>query len=80
MPGQTLLTIISLYSYYDKNPMYVCILSFQLVELNGAPRMKLSQDITKVTVPGKKNIYRLYGNDGKPHAGCLFSVISMCKV
>ena len=41
------------------------IFLFQLVELNGDPRMKLSQEIAKVTIPGKKNIYRLYGHDGK---------------
>lgn len=27
--------------------------------------MKLSQDIEKVTIPGKKDAYRLYGGDGK---------------
>ena len=46
--------------FYKKNNDY-----FQLVELNGDPRMKLSQDLAKVTIPGKKNIYRLYGHDGR---------------
>lgn len=27
--------------------------------------MKLSQDIEKVTIPGKKEAFRLYGGDGK---------------
>lgn len=36
-----------------------------MVEINGAPRIKLSQDVGKVTMPGKKNAYRLYGADGK---------------
>ena len=27
--------------------------------------MKLSQDVEKVPIPGKKNLYRLYGHDGK---------------
>lgn len=37
----------------------------QLVELNRDARMKLSQDIEKVTIPGKKEAFRLYGGDGK---------------
>ena len=40
-------------------------LNVQLVELKGDARMKLSQDIEKVTIPGKKEAYRLYGGDGK---------------
>lgn len=36
----------------------------ELVELNGHPRIKLSQDIEKVTIPTKKNVYRLYGQGG----------------
>ena len=39
-------------------------MSFKLVEVNGVPRIKLSEDVEKVTMPGKKTVYRLYGNDG----------------
>jgi nicotinate phosphoribosyltransferase len=35
------------------------------VELKGCPRIKLSQDLPKVTIPGQKRAYRLYGKDGK---------------
>ena len=43
----------------------IFFLNVQLVELKGDARMKLSQDIEKVTIPGKKDAYRLYGADGK---------------
>jgi nicotinic acid phosphoribosyltransferase len=36
-----------------------------MVEINGSPRIKLSEDVMKVTMPGKKTAYRLYGADGK---------------
>lgn len=36
----------------------------KMVELNDQPRIKISQDIGKVTIPAKKNVYRLYGQDG----------------
>lgn len=35
-----------------------------MVEINGLPRIKLSQDVAKITMPGKKTAYRLYGADG----------------
>jgi nicotinate phosphoribosyltransferase len=38
---------------------------YKMVEINGSPRIKLSQDVMKVTMPGKKTAYRLYGADGK---------------
>jgi nicotinate phosphoribosyltransferase len=34
-------------------------------QLDGLPRLKLSQDIEKVTIPCRKNLYRLFGRDGK---------------
>ena len=37
---------------------------FKLVEIDGLPRLKLSQDVEKVTMPGKKRAFRLYGTDG----------------
>ena len=36
----------------------------QLVEINNEARMKISEEVKKVTIPGKKSAYRLYGHDG----------------
>ena len=40
-------------------------ISLQLVEVNRKPRIKLSEDVEKVTIPGQKIAYRLYGHDGQ---------------
>ncbi|KAG0452384.1 hypothetical protein HPP92_025048 [Vanilla planifolia] len=37
---------------------------FKLVEINGQPRIKLSEDVSKVSIPCKKRCYRLYGKEG----------------
>ncbi|XP_073106948.1 nicotinate phosphoribosyltransferase 2 [Elaeis guineensis] len=39
---------------------------FKLVEINNQPRIKLSEDVTKVSIPCKKQCYRLYGREGYP--------------
>lgn len=45
-------------------PSLGCV--FKLVQINDKPRMKLSQDLVKVLIPGKKIAYRLYGKAGWP--------------
>ncbi|KAH1072920.1 hypothetical protein J1N35_025248 [Gossypium stocksii] len=37
---------------------------FKLVEINNQPRIKLSEDVSKVSIPCKKRCYRLYGKEG----------------
>ena len=36
---------------------------YKLVEIDGMPRVKLSNDLIKITLPGKKNLFRLYDKD-----------------
>jgi len=45
-------------------PALGCV--FKLVQIDGKPRIKLSADAGKVTIPGDKNAYRLFGKDGIP--------------
>ena len=42
--------------------------------------MKLSQDIEKVTIPGKKNAFRLYGGDGKSYVPITFFFIFFFQI
>jgi len=39
---------------------------YKLVELNGIPRIKLSDEIEKTTIPGRKGVYRIFNKDGEP--------------
>ncbi|XP_066533453.1 nicotinate phosphoribosyltransferase [Hoplias malabaricus] len=45
-------------------PSLGCV--YKLVEVRGCPRMKLSEDPEKSTLPGKKAIYRLLDTEGHP--------------
>lgn len=38
--------------------------NFQLVALSGSPKIKLSAEVAKITIPGRKKCYRLYGKEG----------------
>lgn len=48
----------------QSQPALGCV--YKLVEIDGAPRIKLSNDIEKVLIPGKKVAYRLFGEAGWP--------------
>jgi nicotinate phosphoribosyltransferase len=45
-------------------PALGCV--YKLVEISGQPRIKLSEDIEKVLIPGEKHPFRLYGANGMP--------------
>ncbi|KAF2363987.1 Nicotinate phosphoribosyltransferase pncB-type [Trinorchestia longiramus] len=47
----------------QRQPALGCV--FKLVQVNGQAKIKLSQDVEKVTCPGEKKIYRLFGSDGR---------------
>ena len=37
---------------------------YKVVEFQGTPRMKFSEEIGKITLPGPKSIIRVYGDNG----------------
>ena len=39
---------------------------YKLVEIKGAPTIKLSEELEKTTLPGEKQVLRVYGPDNKP--------------
>lgn len=47
-----------------RQPALGCV--YKLVDIDGTPRIKLSQDVEKVTIPGRKEAYRLFLKNGEP--------------
>jgi nicotinate phosphoribosyltransferase len=45
-----------------KQPALGCV--YKLVDINGKARIKLSEDVEKVTIPGRKQAFRIYGKEG----------------
>ena len=46
----------------QRQPALGCV--FKLVEIDSHPTIKLSLEVDKVTIPGRKVVYRLFGSDG----------------
>lgn len=44
---------------------------YKLVEIDGVPRVKVSNNLEKITIPSKKNLYRLFDAEGKEIADIL---------
>ncbi|GMR47509.1 hypothetical protein PMAYCL1PPCAC_17704 [Pristionchus mayeri] len=48
----------------QKQPALGCV--YKLVSCDGEPKIKLSQDVSKITIPCKKLCFRVYGKSGNP--------------
>eukprot|EP00053_Salpingoeca_punica_P025322 m.16827 g.16827 ORF g.16827 m.16827 type:complete len:627 (-) comp7729_c1_seq1:119-1999(-) len=48
----------------EKQPALGCV--YKIVQVKGVPCMKISADLAKVTIPGRKVCYRLFGKEGQP--------------
>lgn len=44
---------------------------YKLAELNGAPRVKISENILKTTLPGNKTVYRFFDDEGSFYADAI---------
>lgn len=56
----------------ESQPALGCV--YKLVEVDGKPRIKLSNDMEKVLIPGRKVAYRLFGEAGWPLIDLLVGV------
>ena len=56
----------------QSQPALGCV--YKLVEVDGKPRIKLSNDMEKVLIPGRKVAYRLFGEAGWPLLDLLVGV------
>jgi nicotinate phosphoribosyltransferase len=52
-------------------PALGCV--YKLVEICNIPRIKISQDAVKITIPCKKNVFRLYNSIGQPELDILMT-------
>ncbi len=48
----------------QSQPSLGCV--YKLVQIKDQPKIKLSEDTAKMTIPGRKEAYRLYGREGYP--------------
>lgn len=55
-----------------RQPALGCV--YKLVDIDGSPRIKLSEDAEKITIPGKKEAYRLYLKNGEPVVDVMIQV------
>lgn len=55
----------------QRQPALGCV--YKMVEVNSQPRLKISQEMDKMTLPGKKEAYRLYGTQGY----CLIDIMQL---